>query len=55
MLERRRNSKLKEKLSEIKSEERNKVKQGKKPYFLKKSAVKEIVLEEKYVMRLFLL
>ena len=48
MLERRRNSKFKEKLSSIKSEERNKVKQGKKPYFLKKSAVKDIILEEKF-------
>ena len=48
MVERRRNTKYHTKLSEIKSEEREKVKQGiKKPFFLKKSAVKDIILEEK--------
>lgn len=48
MIERRRNSKYHAKLSEIKSIEREKVKKGiKKPFFLKKSAVKDIILEEK--------
>lgn len=47
MLERHRSSKLQDKLSAIKSEEREKVKQGKKPFFLKRSAIKDIALEQK--------
>lgn len=46
---RKRTEKLNERLSSIKSEERQKVKQGKKPFFLKRSAIKEIALEAKYV------
>ena len=47
--ERKRGLKLMEKLDEIKGQERDKIKQGKKPFYLKKSAVKSIELEERYV------
>lgn len=48
LVSRRRNDKLNGRLSEIKAQEREKVKQGKKPFFLKRSAIKEIALEERY-------
>jgi len=47
---RRRTEKLNSRLSELKAQEREKVKQGKKPFFLKRSAIKEIALEERYII-----
>mmetsp|Transcript_18270 Transcript_18270/g.18345 ORF Transcript_18270/g.18345 Transcript_18270/m.18345 type:complete len:229 (+) Transcript_18270:59-745(+) len=46
--ERNRNKKNTNKFHELHQQEKEKVKQGKQPFFLKKSARKEIVLEEKY-------
>jgi len=50
---RRRTEKLNSRLSELKAQEREKVKQGKKPFFLKRSAIKEIALEERYIIVLY--
>ena len=48
--ERKRKDKLTEKLSTIRAEDRKKSKEiGKKPFYLKKSAIKEIALEQRYV------
>lgn len=46
--ERRRALQAQQRLDSMKSEEREKIKQGKKPFFLKQSAKKEIILEEKF-------
>jgi len=48
MVERRRSIKIKERMQQVKAVEREKVKAGKKPFFLKESAKKEIALEERY-------
>ena len=48
--ERKRKEKLDEKLSSIRAEDRKKSKEiGKKPFYLKKSTIKEIALEQRYV------
>ena len=48
--ERKRKDKLAEKLSTIRAEDRKKSREiGKKPFYLKKSAIKEIALEQRYV------
>jgi ribosomal RNA-processing protein 36 len=46
--ERKRALGVMERLDKLKQEERALVRNGKKPFFLKASAVKEIALEEKY-------
>lgn len=48
MTERRRALRAKEVIKEAEREERQKVKEGKKPFFLKNSAKKAIVLEERF-------
>lgn len=48
MLERRRALRIKERLGEIKSEERRKVAAGKKPFFLKESAKKTVAMEQRF-------
>lgn len=45
--ERKRGLRVMERLDSIRTEEREKVKQGKKPFFLKNSAKNTISLEEK--------
>ena len=48
--ERKRKDKLTEKLSTIRAEDRKKSREiGKKPFYLKKSAIKEIALEQRYI------
>ena len=52
--ERKRKDKLTEKLSSIRAEARKKNKDlGKKPFYLKKSAIKEIALEQRYIYMYF--
>lgn len=46
--ERRRNEKVKERLSLARKEEREKVEAGKQPYYMKASEKKTMLLEEKY-------
>lgn len=48
MKERQRDQAVKKRLSELKKIERQKVAQGKKPFFLKESVKKDIALEERY-------
>jgi ribosomal RNA-processing protein 36 len=48
LTERRRSLKVKARLQAAKQEEREKVKNGKTPFFLKRSAKKQIALEERY-------
>lgn len=48
LTEKQRQSRLRKKLGALKAEERSKISEGKKPYFLKKSKVKEIALHEKF-------
>lgn len=45
--ERKRGLKIMEKLEMLKGEEKEKIKNGKKPFFLKSSAIKAVGLEEK--------
>jgi hypothetical protein len=47
MLERRRQVKVHQAVREIYAQENEKVKEGKKPFFLKKSAIKEIALTQR--------
>ena len=48
MTERRRSMKVKARLQSVRAEEREKVKNGKTPFFLKRSAKKQIALEERF-------
>ena len=48
MTERRRSMKVKARLQTVRAEEREKVKNGKTPFFLKRSAKKQIALEERF-------
>ena len=48
MIERRRDMKLREKMRNLKEAEKEKIKLGKNPFFLKRSAVKEVALEQRY-------
>ena len=48
LIERRRFLQTKARLQTIKKEEKEKIKEGKSPFFLKKSARKEIALEERF-------
>ena len=48
MTERRRKQKSDERLQQMYREESEKVKEGKMPFFLKKSAIKEVALDERY-------
>ena len=48
MVERRRATKINERIKEVFREEKQKVKEGKKPFFMKKAAIKEIALQERY-------
>ena len=48
MTERRRSMKVKARLQTVRAEERQKVKNGKTPFFLKRSAKKQIALEERF-------
>ena len=48
LVSRRRHVSLREKLKQVKNVEKEKVANGKKPFFLKDSVKKEIALEQKY-------
>ena len=48
MSERHRAQRQKEKLDTLYKNEKDKVKAGKTPYFMKKSAVKQVLLEDRY-------
>ena len=48
IVSRRRHLNLKEKLKQAKNVEKEKVANGKKPFFLKESAKKELALQQKY-------
>lgn len=48
MIERRRALKIRDRMRAVRTEERTKVAAGKKPFFLKESAKKALVLEERY-------
>ena len=45
--ERRRGLKVLERLDQLRSEEKEKISNGKKPFYLKPAAVRDIALEEK--------
>jgi hypothetical protein len=53
--ERKRGLRVMERMESLRVEEREKVKQGKKPFFLKNSVKNTIGLEERWVFRLLLL